>query len=103
MANLFALSGQNLLTPQMGAILPGIIRGLILDLAPGLGLSVFEKNLHPRDLLAADLVFSTNSVRFITMITMIDDTVLNHSENIHYLNLKDALKERLRSDTSYRM
>lgn len=103
MANLFALSGRELLTPQRGALLPGIIRDFVIEMAPKLGLTVIEKHLHLRDLLAADLVFSTNSVRLMTMITMIDGNTLNQKSTPHYLDLENALKDRLFADTGYRI
>ncbi|MFM8608535.1 MAG: aminotransferase class IV [Hyphomicrobiales bacterium] len=103
MANLFALSGRELLTPQKGALLPGIIRDFIIGTAPKLGLTVIEKHLHVRDLLAADLVFSTNSVRLMTMITMIDDNTLKQKSTAHYLDLENALKDQILADTNYRI
>lgn len=103
MANLFAISGRELQTPSLSSILPGITRNLILEIAPTHGLTINEKNLHPRDLFAADLVFSTNSVRFMTRITMIDGNHLHSSDNTHYINLQSALKERLFAETGYRM
>jgi branched-chain amino acid aminotransferase len=103
MANLFALSGRELLTPQRGALLPGIIRGFVIEAAPNFGLTVIEKHLHLRDLLAADLVFSTNSVRLMTMITMIDGNILNQKSTAQYLDLENALKDRLFADTGYRI
>ena len=103
MANLFAISGRELLTPQRGALLPGIIRDFVIETAPKLGLTVIEKHLHLRDLLAADLVFSTNSVRLMTMITMIDGNTLNQKSTPHYLDLENALKDRLFAGTGYRI
>jgi branched-chain amino acid aminotransferase len=44
--------------------MPGIVRGVVLELAPGLGLEPAEYPLALEDLLAADTVFLTNSVRF---------------------------------------
>ena len=104
MANLFALSGRELLTPsKSGAILPGIMRALIIDIAPSLGVSVIEKPMHLRDLLAADIVFSSNSVRFMTQVSAIDDNDLRSGSNIHYQGLKNSICERLYEDTGYRM
>lgn len=103
MANLFAVSGRELLTPQKGALLPGIIRDFVIEAARKLGLTVIEKHLHLRDLLAAGLVFSTNSVRLMTMITMIDGNTLNQKSAAHYLDLENALKDRLFADTGYRI
>jgi len=104
MANLFALSGRELLTPaKSGAILPGIMRAFIIDIAPSLGLHVVEKPMHMRDLLSADLVFSSNSVRLMTQVTVIDGIDLQDKSNIHYNALRELICERLYEDTGYRM
>jgi branched-chain amino acid aminotransferase len=104
MANLFALSGRELLTPaKSAAILPGIMRALIIDIAPSLGLNIVEKSMHRRDLLSADLVFSSNSVRLMTQITAIDGNDLQDKSNTHYNALKELILERLYEDTGYRM
>ena len=104
MANLFALSGRELLTPaKSGAILPGIMRALIIDIAPSLGLNVVEKSMHRRDLLSADMVFSCNSVRLMTQITAIDGNDLQEKSNTHYNALRELICERLYEDTGYRM
>ena len=104
MANLFAVSGCELLTPsKSGAILPGIMRAFIIDLAPSLGLSVIEKPMHLRDLLAADIVFSSNSVRFMTQVSAIDGNEIQSKSNTPYNALKELICERLYEDTGYRM
>jgi branched-chain amino acid aminotransferase len=61
-ANVFALRGHLLLTPPaLDGCLEGINRGAILELAPGLGLSVAVRSLGRRDLLVSDEVFLTGS------------------------------------------
>jgi len=104
MANLFAISGRELLTPaKSGAILPGIMRAFIIDIAPSLGLDVVEKSMHRRDLLSADIVFSSNSVRFLTKIIAIDGNDLQDKSNAYYNALRELICERLYEDTGYRM
>lgn len=72
-ANLFALRGTTLLTPRLeeGA-LPGTIRRSLIAAAPMLGLQAKETVLSRADLLGADCVFLTNSVRLIRQVRMID-------------------------------
>ena len=104
MANLFAISGREILTPsKSGAILPGIMRAFIIDIAPSLGLDVVEKSIHRRDLLSSDMVFSSNSVRLMTQITAIDGNDLQEKSNTHYNALRELICERLHEDTGYRM
>jgi branched-chain amino acid aminotransferase len=104
MANLFAISGRELLTPsKSGALLPGIMRAFIIDIAPSLGFNVVEKSMHRRDLLAADTVFSSNSVRFMMKISAIDGNELQSKSSTHYTALKNSISKRLYEDTGYRM
>lgn len=73
MANLFVVQGRDLLTPPItDGVLPGILRALILGLAPGCGLRAMERSLDLDDVTAADAVFSTNSVRLVTRVAELD-------------------------------
>ena len=79
-ANLFALKGTRLLTPPTGeGCLDGIMRDLLLDSAGALGLAAEEKVLGVADLLDADAVFATNSVRFLRPVTAIGEQALPQS------------------------
>ncbi len=62
--NLFLVQGRDVITPSLdGPLLPGIMRGLVLELARGLGLTVEEVDVRAGDIDAADEVFLTNAVR----------------------------------------
>jgi branched-chain amino acid aminotransferase len=77
MANLFALRDGTLVAPPASdGVLPGVTRKLILALAPGLGLAVAERSLAPEELVEAEAVFATNSVRLLSTITRIDGAPL---------------------------
>ncbi len=72
-ANIFALSGTKLVTPALDqAILPGIMRGVLLKEAAGIGLQPVETALTQRQLAEADAVFLTNSLRLVRPVTAID-------------------------------
>ncbi|GAB4065701.1 aminotransferase class IV [Ancylobacter sonchi] len=72
-ANVFAVSGDRLATPPLTeGCLPGILRGLVCETAPALGLTVEERPLDPDELGRADAVFLTNSVRFLRPATALD-------------------------------
>jgi para-aminobenzoate synthetase/4-amino-4-deoxychorismate lyase len=63
-ANVFAVRNGALFTPPLdGRILPGITRMRVLEIAAARGLGVEETELSRDDLLAADEVFLTGSVR----------------------------------------
>jgi branched-chain amino acid aminotransferase len=63
--SLFAVEGDRLLTPSLeGPIVPGVMRRLVLDIARSLPWEVREvAGIERTQLLAADEVFLTNSVR----------------------------------------
>ena len=63
-ANVFAVNRWRLYTPPAdGRILPGIARAGAIATAVEAGIAVEERRLGPADLLAADEVFLTGSVR----------------------------------------
>ena len=62
--SLFLIRDETLWTPGLdGPIVPGIMRGLVLELAPALGLAIREGDLSGHDLDRAEEVFLTNAVR----------------------------------------
>ena len=72
-SNLFVLKGNRLITPPLSeGCLPGIIRALVLEIAPTIGLDVAESPILLGELIAVDAVFLTNSVRFIRRVTELD-------------------------------
>jgi branched-chain amino acid aminotransferase len=73
MANLFAVFGQELVTPPVAeGVLPGIARACALAAAPGLGLEARERPIAADELARADAIFATNSVRLVMPVTAID-------------------------------
>jgi branched-subunit amino acid aminotransferase/4-amino-4-deoxychorismate lyase len=63
-ANVFAVRGGTLFTPPLdGRILPGTTRTAILDLAASDGIDVQEQSLRAENLLDADEVFLSGSIR----------------------------------------
>ena len=72
-ANVFLVRGGALLTPSLGeGVLPGITRGLILDLASELGSSAEETAIPPSALERAEEVFLTNSLIGIRPLVAVD-------------------------------
>jgi branched-subunit amino acid aminotransferase/4-amino-4-deoxychorismate lyase len=76
-ANLFAVRDGALFTPPLDSrILPGVTRARVLDLAGAAGLEAHETTLRRDDLLAADEVFLTGSVRGIEPVASLDGAAL---------------------------
>lgn len=90
-ANVFALIAGRLVTPALSeGCLPGIMRALVIEAAPRLGLAVEERPLAPAALTGADAVFLTNSVRFLRPVTALDGIALG-DEHDTIRNLQDII------------
>lgn len=63
-SNVFAVFRGQVLTPPLAAgVLPGIVRGRVLELCAGLGIPAREEHLRRDDLGNAEELFLTNSVQ----------------------------------------
>ena len=72
-ANVFLVKDGALLTPPLDAgILPGITRLVVLELARGLALPTREEPVAVKDLLAADEVFITSTLKEVLPVATID-------------------------------
>ena len=72
-ANVFLLKGKKLVTPSRDqAILTGVMRQILLSLAPRLGLVAEERAVTRAELHRADAVFLTNSLRFLRPVSGLD-------------------------------
>ncbi|WGD31763.1 aminotransferase class IV [Ancylobacter sp. WKF20] len=81
--NVVAVIGDALVTPALHeGCLPGIVRTLLIEAAPALGLAVEERALAPRELADARAVFLTNSVRLIRPVTALDGAELARAPDI---------------------
>jgi branched-chain amino acid aminotransferase len=80
-SNVFIVRGQTIVTPPDDAgILLGITRAKIIELAPQIGLSVEFSSLLPADLMAADEVFLTSSMREILPVVRVDDAAIGNAK-----------------------
>jgi len=76
-ANLFAVRDGALFTPPLdGRILAGVTRGRVLEIAAGAAIEAHESVLDRDDLLAAEEVFLTGSVRGIEPVASLDGETL---------------------------
>lgn len=94
--NLFALFGTTLVTPPLAdGVLAGIVRAEVLDLAAGCGLRAEERSLGLPDLLGADAVFLTNSLRLLAPVTAIGDRAFPSAGHEAVASLMAALRARV--------
>jgi branched-chain amino acid aminotransferase len=72
-ANIFAILHDRLVTPPPAdGVMAGIMRGLVLEASVAAGLRAEETSLTIAELAAADAVFTTNSVRFLSPVSALD-------------------------------
>jgi branched-chain amino acid aminotransferase len=72
-ANVFLVKEGTLLTPPLDAgILPGVTRRVVLDLAAGLAVPAREEPVAVKDLLAADEVFITSTLKEVLPVATVD-------------------------------
>jgi branched-chain amino acid aminotransferase len=72
-SNVFMVRGGVVTTPPLDAgILPGITRQKLLEAARGMGIPVREASISPADLVAADEVFLSSSIREVLPVVRID-------------------------------
>ncbi len=88
--NLFIVKDGIIKTPKLGAILNGITRATIIELADKeLGITVEETTLSRDDLLNADEAFFTGTAAEVTIIKSVDDVQIGTQENTVSNQLKD--------------
>ncbi|MBB3772135.1 branched-chain amino acid aminotransferase [Angulomicrobium tetraedrale] len=97
-ATIFVRIGGRLITPSLAeGCLPGILRALVIEAAPALGLSVEERPLAPEVLFGADAVFLTNSVRFIRPVLALDGRPLA-TDSATVAGLMSHLRAQVRAE-----
>ncbi len=70
--NLFAVRRGALVTPHADSCLPGVTRGVVLDLAGGAGIEATERNVSLSELYTADEVFTTGTMGELAPVLEID-------------------------------
>ena len=74
--SVFVVRDKTLYTAPNGGILPGVTRGLIIDLARANGLAAVEREITTTDLRLADEAFLTSSMIEIVPIVHVDEAPL---------------------------
>lgn len=102
-ANVFAFAGSRLATPPLSdGVLAGTMRALTIELAVELGLVVEERSLTPADLVAADLSFVTNSVRFLRPVSSLDGKAWSSTLPEAFVALRNAVADHVAEVTFFR-
>jgi branched-chain amino acid aminotransferase len=76
-SNVFLVAGGRIRTPALGdGLLDGITRRRVFELARGAGIPIEDAHLVPADVLAADELFLTSSIRGVLPVVRVDDHVV---------------------------
>ena len=92
--NLFMVKDGVLLTPHADACLHGITRGLVIDIARELGISVIERNLSLVEFINADEIFATGTMGELTPVIEVDGRDTSSARTIT-ARLQGAFKQRI--------
>jgi len=71
-ANIFVVTGGEVVTPPLDGILPGITRARVLAACAAHGIPCRERTVSPDELHAADEVFVTSAIRGVVPVTSLD-------------------------------
>ncbi|MDP9172885.1 MAG: aminotransferase class IV [Planctomycetota bacterium] len=101
-SNIFAVVGRKLVTHPVGTkVLPGITREILLELAPGAGLTVDERAIREEEAVRADELFITSTTREITWVARWNDRYIGQARcGPLTAKLHGALVERIKKETA---
>jgi branched-chain amino acid aminotransferase group I len=74
--NVFLVRRGALVTPPADACLPGITRGIVLELADGAGVEAVERNVSPAEVYTADEVFTTGTMGELAPVLEVDGRLI---------------------------
>ncbi|MDV7394570.1 aminotransferase class IV, partial [Arthrospira platensis SPKY1] len=83
--------------PHADACLPGITRGLVLDICRELGIPAQEKNLSLTEFYTADEVFTSGTMGELVRVRAIDGRVIRNRAGAAVL---EQIQERFRQKTA---
>lgn len=97
-SNLFVVRDGQLVTPPKGpALLAGITRDLVLDLAAGAGIPTIERDLPVQELAQVDELWITSSTREVVPVTCVDGIAVGSGRPGPWWHRMDALYQASKS------
>ena len=76
--NIFMIKENEVFTPSEDACLPGITRGVIINLCKENNIPIYEKNISVSELYNADQVFTTGTMGELAQVNEIDKRKINN-------------------------
>ena len=99
--NFFMVKNREIITPPLGAILAGITRATVLEIARDRGFAIVERPISLADAVAADEAFFSGTACEITPIGIINDQPLgNGKPGPVSLEIKSAYLDAVRGRTA---
>ncbi|MBN1635452.1 MAG: aminotransferase class IV [Deltaproteobacteria bacterium] len=89
-SNIFFVNGQTIETPSEKNVLPGITRGVIMEILSELDYPIMENSIRPEELSRFDEAFFSGTLNFVQPICRIEDTLLTCPGQI-----TSAIKEKI--------
>ena len=83
--NIFMIKDGRVYTPHADACLPGITRGLVIEICKELSLEILERNLSLTEFYTAEFVFSTGTMGELTPISKIDGREISGDRSVFEL------------------
>jgi branched-chain amino acid aminotransferase len=98
-ANLFAVFGLQVATPRLSdGVLAGTVRAFVLSKAADLGLKAIERSLDFSDLLRADALFATSSLKLVAPCRSLEAASFASVENEVVRHLQAALRDAVAAE-----
>ena len=96
--NLFLVKNGVLSTPHPDSCLPGITRGVVLELAREAGIATHERNVTPAELYIADEVFTTGTMGELAPVLDVDGRMIGQSPGPVTRRLQELYRTRTAAD-----
>lgn len=97
--NVFVVRDGVLVTPRADACLPGITRGIVLELAADAGIDTVERNLSLSEVYTADEAFTSGTMGELTPVVEVDGRVIGDgSAGPVTLRLQELHRARTRGE-----
>jgi branched-chain amino acid aminotransferase group I len=95
--NIFVIKKKRLLTPHADACLPGITRGIVIQIARDNGIETIERNISLSEIHAADEAFTTGTMGELSPVLEVDGRTIGDGKPGE---LTDQLRELYAARTS---
>lgn len=99
-SNIFMIKGNNVITAPLIEVLPGITRGVIMELCSEIGYQVMEKNVDYKDVKDLDGLFISGTSPKVLPISKVDDIEFDSANNKVILEIMTKYNEVVQEDIS---